>query len=94
MCTIARLRGSEIKGCLHRFEDIRTFIGEVVESKEEWLERRFSKIAERKRKDGEKISLNDIRREMRLKSNAYQKYSVFIEKLIKDLNGGIPNKTI
>ncbi len=35
---------------------------------------------------GEKISLKDIRREMSLKPNTYQKYRVFIEILIKELN--------
>lgn len=34
----------------------------------------------------EKISLNDVRREMSLKSNTYQKYRGFIERLIKELN--------
>lgn len=86
LCTIAGLRESEIKGRLHRFGDIRSFIGEVVESKEGWLKRRFSEIAERKRIHGEKISLNDIRREMRLKPNTCQKYSTFIDMLIKGLN--------
>ena len=87
------MRESEIKGRLHRFEDIRAFIGEAVESKEEWLERRFSEIAERKRIHGEKISLNDIRREMRLKPNTYQKYSIFIDMLIKGLNEEIRNES-
>lgn len=79
MCTVAGLRESEIKGRLHRFEDIRAFIDEVVESKEEWLMRRFSKIAERKRKAGEKISLNDIRQEMSLKPNTYHNYAKFMK---------------
>ena len=86
LCTIAGLRESEIKGRLHRFKDIRAFMGEVVESKEEWLERRFSEIAERKRIHGEKIGLNDIRREMCLKPNTYQKYSIVIDMLINALN--------
>lgn len=93
LCTVAGLRESEIKGRLHRFEDIRAFIEEVVESKEEWLKRRFSEIAERKRIYGEKISLNDIRREMRLKPNTYQKYSIFIDMLIKELNEEIRNES-
>ena len=91
LCTVAGLRESEIKGRLHRFEDIRAFLGEVVESKEEWLGRRFSKIAERKSRAGEKIGINDVRQEMSLKPNTYHKYSEFIEKLIKELNGGVHN---
>lgn len=94
LCSVAGLRESEVKGRLHRFKNIRVFIDEVVESKEEWLERRFSKIAERKRKVGEKISLNDIRQEMSLKPNTYQKYRVFIEKLIKELNESVQNESI
>lgn len=93
LCTVAGLRESEIKGRLHRFEDIRAFIGEVVESKEEWLERRFSGIAERKRMHGEKMSLDDVRREMSLKPNTYLKHRVFIEMLIKELNGDKQNES-
>lgn len=40
-----------------------------------------------------KIYLNDIRQEMSLKPNIYQKYSVFIEILIKGLNGDMPNES-
>lgn len=93
LCTVAGLRGSEIMGRLHRFEDIHAFIDEVVESKEEWLERRFSGIAKKKRMHGAKISLNDVRREMSLKSNTYQKYRVFIEMMIKELNGDNRNES-
>lgn len=65
----------------------------MVNSKEEWLERRFSGITERKRMHGEKISLKYVRLEMSLKLNTYQKYCVFIEKLIKELNGDIMNES-
>ena len=87
------MRESEIKGRLHRFEAIRSFIEEVVESKGEWLKHRFFKIADKKRNAGEKISLDDIRQEMSLKPNTYQKYRVFIEKLIKELNGNVKNES-
>lgn len=93
LCTVAGVKENEIKGRLHRFEDIRAFIGEVVESKEEWLERRFSGIAERKRMHGEKMSLDDVRREMSLKPNTYLKHRVFIEMLIKELNGDKQNES-
>lgn len=87
LCTVARLRESEIKGRMHRFENIRAFIGEVVESKEEWLERRFRVIAEKKKEQGLEIDLADIRREMRLKPNTYKKYALFIDDLLMELNG-------
>lgn len=92
LCTVTGLRESEIKERLHRFEDIRTFIGEVVESKEEWLERRFLGIAARKRMHGEKMSLDDAHREMSLKLNTYLKHRVLIEMLIKELNGDKQNE--
>ena len=72
---------------LHRFKDIRSFINEVVESKEEWLARRFKAIAERKKGLGKEIALADIKHEMRLKPNTYRKYAFFIENLLKELNG-------
>lgn len=87
LCTVAGLRESEIKGRLHRFENIRAFIDEVVESKEEWLERRFKVMAKKKKELGQEIVLADIRREMRLKPNTYKKYASFIEDLLKELNG-------
>ena len=87
LCTVAGLRESEIKGRLHRFEDIRAFIDEVVECKEEWLERRFKVIAKKKKELRQEIVLADIRREMRLKPNTYRKYAFFIESLLKELNG-------
>lgn len=42
---------------------------------------------------GEKISLDDVRREMSLKPNTYLKYRVFIEMLIKELNGDKRNES-
>lgn len=93
LCTVAGLRESEIKGRLHRFEDIRAFIGEVVESKEEWLERRFKVVAKKKKELGQEIILADIRREMRLKPNTYKKYALFIEMFIKELNGDNRNES-
>lgn len=80
------MRESEIKGRLHRFEAIRAFIEEVVESKEEWLERRFRMIAEKKKGLGQEITLTDIKREMGLKPNTYRKYAVFIEDLLEESN--------
>ena len=79
LCTVAGLKESEIKGRLHRFPDIRSFINGVVESKEEWLVRRFKVIAEKKKALGQEIILADIKREMGLKPNTYKKYSFFIE---------------
>ena len=45
----AGLRECESKGRLHRFPDIKGFINEVVESKEEWLRCRITAIAEKKK---------------------------------------------
>ena len=89
ICTVAGLRESEIKGRLHRFPDIRAFVEEVVEEKEEWLERRFKKIAERKKLVGEDLKMADIRREMSLKPNTYKKHAAFIEELIGRMNGTV-----
>lgn len=72
LCMIAGLRESEIKGRLHRFPEIRASVKEVVEEKDEWLVRRFKKIAEKKRKVGESLRLSDIKREMSLKPNTYK----------------------
>lgn len=81
------MRESGIKGRQHCFEDICAFIGEVVESKEEWLEHRFKVMAKKKKELGQEIILADIRREMRLKPNPYKKYALFIDDLLKELNG-------
>ena len=87
------MRESEIKGRLHRFENIHAFIGEAVDSKEEWLESRFSRIVVRKRMHGEKMGFDDVRRKMGLKPITYHKYRVFIEILIKKLNGDRQNES-
>jgi len=58
---------------------------EVVEGKEEWLERRFKKIAEKKRIAGGILRLTDIKREMSLKPNTYKKYAFLIKGLIEQL---------
>lgn len=81
ICSVAGLRESEIKGRLHRLPNIRAFVEEAVEGKEEWLERRFKKIAA-----GKDLKMADIRREMSLKPNTYQKYGTFIDGLIAELN--------
>ena len=62
---------------------------EVVEEKEEWLERRFKKIAERKKLVGEDLKMADIRREMSLKPNTSKKHAAFIEELIGRMNGTV-----
>lgn len=62
---------------------------ETVEGKEEWLERRFKKIAERKKLAGEDLKMADIRREMSLKPDTYKKHAAFIEELIDRINGTV-----
>ena len=85
LCNIAGLSEHEIKGKLHRFPEIRAFVEEVVEGKEEWLARRFKKIAEKKRIAGGILRLTDIKREMSLKPNTYKKYASLIKGLIEQL---------
>lgn len=85
LCSTAGLHECEIKGKLHRFPEIRAFVEEVVEGKEEWLARRFKKIAERKRIAGGILRLTDIKREMSLKPNTYKKYASLIKGLIEQL---------
>lgn len=92
ICSVAGLRESEIKGRLHRLPNIRAFVEEAVEGKEEWLERRFKKIAARKKLAGKDLKMADIRREMSLKPNTYQKYGTFIDGLITELNCCIQGK--
>ena len=86
ICSTTGLRECEIKGRLHRFPDIKGFIDEVVERKEEWLGRRFMVIAEKKKMAGEYLLLADIKKQMGLKPNTYKKYAVLIQKLIEELN--------
>lgn len=86
LCTVAGLRECDIKGRLHRFPDLRAFIDVAIEGKEEWLTRRFIKIAENKKQSGENLTIADIRREMSLKPNTYRKYQDLIENLIRKLN--------
>lgn len=42
---------------------------------------------------GEKMGFDDVRRKMGLKPNTYHKYRVFIEILIKKLNGDRQNES-
>lgn len=86
LCSTAGMRECEIKGRLHRFPDIKGFLSEVVESKEEWLNRRFALIAKEKKKSGERMSIADVRKNMGLKPNTYQRYGAYIETLLQQLN--------
>ena len=86
LCTIIGLRESEIKGRLHRFPSIRAFIEEVVESKEAWLRRRITAIAQERALIGERLRLSDIKRVMSIKPNTYKKYASYMERLIDELN--------
>lgn len=86
MCTILGLRENEIKGRLHRFPSIRAFIDEVVESKEAWLRRRITAIAQERALIGERLRLSDIKRVMSIKPNTYKKYASYMERLIDELN--------
>lgn len=86
LCSTAGFRECEIKGRLHRFADIKEFINDVVESKEEWLGRRFALIAKEKKKSGERMAIADVRKNMRLKPNTYRRYGAYIEMLIQQLN--------
>lgn len=53
LCSTASLRECEIKGRLQWFPDIKGFINELVESKEKWLRRRITTMAEKKKMDGD-----------------------------------------
>lgn len=86
LCSTAGLRECEIKGRLHRFPDIKCFVDEVVESKEEWLDRRITAIAGEKEKSGDKMTIADVKKNMGLKPNTYRKYGAYIEMLIQQLN--------
>lgn len=86
LCSTAGLRECEIKGRLHRFPDIKCFVDEVVESKEEWLGRRLTAIAGDKEKSDGKMTIADVKKNMGLKPNTYRKYGAYIETLIKQLN--------
>lgn len=86
LCSTVGLRECEIKGRLHRFPNIRGFVDEVVESKEEWLSRRLVAIAKVKKESGGKMEFSDVKKNMGLKPNTYQKYGTYIETLIKQLN--------
>lgn len=86
LCSTAGLRECEIKGRLHRFPDIKCFVDEVVESKEEWLDRRLTAIAGEKEKSGDKMTIADVKKNMGLKPNTYRKYGAYIETLIQQLN--------
>lgn len=86
LCSTAGLRECEIKGRLHRFQDIKSFIDEAVESKEEWLSRRLALIAKEKKESGGKMTIADVKKNMGLKPNTYRKYGSYIEVLIQQLN--------
>lgn len=86
LCSTAGLRECEIKGRLHRFQDIKSFIDEAVESKEGWLSRRLALIAKEKKESGGKMTIADVKKNMGLKPNTYRKYGSYIEVLIQQLN--------
>jgi hypothetical protein len=64
----------------------KAYIASVVESKTDWLRRRITAIAQKRRKFGEKISIADVKREMSLKPNTFVKYESFLKELIDELN--------
>ena len=86
LCTIIGLREHEITVRLHRFPSIRAFIDEVVESKEAWLRRRITAIAQERALIGERLRFSDIKRVMSIKPNTYKKYASYMERLIDELN--------
>lgn len=86
LCTLVGLREYEIKGRLHRFPSIQTFIDGAVESKEVWLRRRITAIAQERALIGERLRLSDIKRVMSIKPNTYKKYASYMERLIDELN--------
>jgi len=64
----------------------KAYIDTIVESKTDWLRRRISTIAQERRKNGDKISISDIKREMSLKPNTFVKYEKFLKELMDELN--------
>lgn len=83
------LREYDIKGRLHQFSNLREFIESKVERREVWLPRRIVKMAELKKRVGEKLKLSDIWKKMRLKPNIYKKYADFIGRVLRSLNNCI-----
>lgn len=58
----------------------------MVEEKEEWLVRRLRKLVDEKMFAGEDLELAEIKRKMKLKTNAYKKYADLIKEMIKNMN--------
>ena len=65
---------------------MKAFLDEVIESKEVWLTRRITEIADECQRKDQKIRISDIKREMSLKPNTYKKYADFFENLLQELN--------
>ena len=86
LCTTAGLSDSEIKSRGTWLLEMKAFLDEVIESKEVWLTRRITEIADECKKKGQKIRISDIKREMSLKPNTYKKYADFLENLLQELN--------
>lgn len=80
---IAGLQYTEVRDYMGRSPKLKAYLDDVLESKEEWLERRLVEIW--KRNKG-RIAISDVKREMSLKPNTYKKYGNILDAIIKKLN--------
>ena len=65
---------------------IRTLLGSIVESKEEWLQRCIILAYQRRPINNKPFTIADIKRDLTIHSKAYSKYQKLIELLIEELN--------
>jgi len=65
---------------------LHSLLDSVVESKEAWLRRRIVLAYQRRSKTGKPFSLADLKRDLMVARNTYQKYRELIEQLIDELN--------
>jgi uncharacterized C2H2 Zn-finger protein len=86
IASVAGVHENDLKPALFKRHQITLFLDAVIESKEEWLRRRFAGIWENQKENGKLLALADIRREMRLKPNTYVKHKDYIKELIDELN--------
>lgn len=83
----AGLNRDDIYGRLPYLPEMQKFFGEVCESQEEWIRRRYTEIAfEKKKAGGREFTYNDVKRKVQIRRGSYDRNQKLIEELISELN--------
>lgn len=86
LCKSAGIDREVLRSRKRHCPEIQNFLDTVLETKDNWIVRRYTEIAMQKRAEGKPFTFDDVKRKVQLRENTLKKKAAFIAELIEKLN--------